>query len=702
MKTGNYAMSPVGDNDEDGKNELFEEPSLDHEKLLGTLESTEVLEKIKKLVNTAHVYFDQNNLDYIYQTEFVMLNKQWTDLEEAKRTNNSKPTLSFNLLYPQVNEILGEYAENTPGLVIRSKKKDDPMTDQKVEIYDGLVRQICEDNRLDMGAIATLRNTLVGGFSIIEVGREYESPLSFDQKITLTFGEDPTSYFFDPAATQMDKGDGRFCGRIYSLDKEDYHRLYGEEASENSFPTSFNEYAQNSVIGNRINVCKIFLKHFYKATIVKLSNGKVVLKDKSKKIIKEENDKLVMEYRAGRVRELRPITIVDERDTMAYRICEYHCVYDEILKIEYWPIDKLPFIFVDGDSSRYQGYQYTKSFCKFAVAQQRLLNYVRSETAAYLLSSQRGQWAGEPGCFSRFDEWTDPGRVTTHLRMNRDSKGQYPTFVPSNPFPQSMIELDASLSEGMRGVLGRYPANSGAPTKEISNVAIQTKIKQANHAANVYVNNVSQNAIQSMGKIIIELIKHTHDTTRDVVIRDKEGDTKMLTINSPSMGGYLNEITDEELDINIESGGNWQVQKDAETKIMMGIGAMYPPSAPVVTYLAAKNSDVPNKNEFIDLIKLTLPPNLQSAINKTPMPPQPPTPEENLQQQKLNNEMATLEIKKQAMITDLRVAEIKAGAEIGNAQIKLEEAITRRSESHRDRLMEENSKLKGMLGQLLS
>lgn len=658
--------------------------------------------QIVKHTNDAFAYFNDCYEDFREQTRIVMLDEQWDPGVVTDRELNSKPSLVNNLLYPFASQIIGEYMDFSPGLVVRGNYD---AIEQKAELAGSLIRQIFYESKFVMQCQTILQHQLIGGFGGWEVYREYENPMSFNQKLMVRALDEPTSATWDPAARDRTKSDARFSLKLYRMPRDKFDKTYPEYAGAQSFP--YYGYLADSTsetynTNDDIVICKFFYMEERIKKIVQLSDGETCLK-------KDANDEIEKRYSA-QIRQfgtiVEKVEVVAERDSYDKKVIESDLVNNCTLDTTIFPGNNNPLIFVDGHSTFVDGQQYFRSYTKGANDLQRLLNYITSELATFLLNSERTSWLVTPDNIAGFeDDWDDTSNNKPYKIANPDPRSGMPQHFDATPFPPALIELRGSIVNAIRETLNHYQQmNGGSGRTEESGVAIRTKIKQGNKNPNIYVQNLN-NSTEQLGRVLLGAMSEVYDTTRLITVRDKEDRAQRVLINEPHYGGeYLNEIKIDEFSVTVESGGNFEAQKMEELSMLLSYLPNDPQLAVAFRDLIIGLFNLDKKEQFIERARAMLPPEIKAVSEGLPPPPPQPTPEQLLEEQKINNEMAhqaikqeELQFKREKMMMDARNAElnqrnaeIKANAEIANTILKTKQAqYAHARELHRARKEEE-------------
>lgn len=673
-------------------------------------------EEVTRKIGEA-VAFNSLNCDkYRFNTRFVMLGQQWAGYEYGVRTPKGKATLTFNLIKTFINQIVGEYRKYIPGLVIRGKNEG---FEETAQIVNGLQRQIFYESKIATILQQALRRTMVGGFSVIEVNREYDNPRSFLQKISLKGDTDPTAYYFAPDAVDATKSSADYCGEIIWTTKSKLMRTFKNIENAQSFPISnLPATSTQQSRSDQIALCHHFEKVYKENKIAQLSNGMVVDASEAKSKIIELNAAQEFMIYTGMLQEKEEITVLEERDTVDFDIYEYYLLDNKVIDSSVLPGKNMPRIFVDGDSVYDDGQQITVGFADLAMDQQRLLNYVRSQLASFLLTSSTTQWIGTKENFRGHEmAWRRKDQGEPYLTANPDPlTGKFPEKFDATPFPPALLGLDDQLVRNVRELMGHYQAMDGAGGTDESGVALNTKIKQGNNASNVFIDNINV-ALEQVGRVCIGMMPHVYDTTRELTIRDKDDKPKTITINEPAANGsYLNEIKIDDYSVTVEAAGNFEAQRMEELKLLLQYIPNDPALMSVCRDLLVKRFNLEDKEEFVERARMVLPPEIKAQLDGEELPPPPPNPEVQvesmkaqvemekqktermniaLEQEKINTEREKLGLGVRNALLQQKTTDTKAFAEITKASLALQQAHV----THQTKMHEHKKKLDGLLMQ---
>jgi hypothetical protein len=590
----------------------------------------DILDEIKKDINAWFNYF-KNNIDrYKKEVRFTVLGEQWDEADKAEYDDRRKPRLTINKLYSYIQQIVGEQRSNTADIELNT---DENIDKKIIEIHEGLVRDIAYNSKGEIAAQTAFECALLG-YGAIAVNTEFENSNSFNQRIIIETIKDPVSVFFDPAAKDVTKEDGDFCGMWNILSHDEFKALWpnkeittGLSLGENNIEGLF-EWMTN----DNVAVVDVYKKKWKRKKISLLSNGEVVDSKDADEIISAHYAQYATDQYGNYTDNFVSLEIVDERWTKDYEIWHYKISGVEILEKTKWPSKLLPLVFMDGNSYTIEGEQITKSFTEFAHDAQRYYNFLKSDITQYIKSGRKEQWYGDVECIAGYEEvWKNPDRIEGLLPFRTIPGKQSPSKTSPIEIPSSLMAQQAYVDTEIHTVLGIFQSTRGDIGNEISGVAIANKIRQGYSSAYVYIDNRNR-AIEQIGRIVVSLIPHIYDTERSIFITDADNQQKSVKIND----GETN-ISKSNFNIKVKAGSSFAMQKNENITKMKDLMQIYPDARPYLVGDYVKNLDLNNAVQLARELDDALVPEHVKAKREGRQPaPQPPNPMMIAQMQNLH------------------------------------------------------------------
>ena len=632
-----------------------------NEELLAKLEDegideAEVLKKAREDLVLWDGYFGENVVRGKDDMNFV-LRDQWSAVERSEFSRLFKPAMSFNKLYDTCKKVLGEQRKNKPDLIVRSltgKSKQ-----EQIDLRADLVRTISYQSQNDLVYQTAFRQALMMGYGAFEICLDYESPRSFNKIIRYELIPDVTRTSFDPTAMKPHKGDGNFCARQYVYTKEEFYATYPHVMNPVSYsdPRSLLDFQWET--RDTIVVCKYSRKEWYPIKLLLLSDGQAVTEDEWDDMQEdiERRKSLAAGSKVVGDMILKGIPeIVGERMSKDYKIRQYILTQNQIIEFTKWPSKYLPLIFCDGDSNFINGQQYTRSFIHEAKDAQKFINYVGSEVAAEIKNRRREQWIGTPdNILGNEQMWRNPELQAGILIAKPDPKtGAMPQKMQPWELSQTLLAQYQRGCQDIREILG-FSENEALQGRDISGKARRERKMEGSMSAYVWFDNLNQ-ALEQGGRVVLDLLPEiAGENERHMVISKADGNTDSIVLNKivgESESGEIlreNSLDNGDYDIEIDTGPSFAVQKDIALEFMQQTLAANPTVFPLIADLWAKNLDVQFMPQIAERFKTLVPPQILAKEEGKELPPQPPSPQEQMAQQQMQAQQQQMMMNEQKM-----------------------------------------------------
>lgn len=620
------------------------------------IDQAEILTKAREDMVLWDGYFGENITRGKDDMNFV-LRDQWSAVERSEFTRTFKPPMVFNKLYDPVKKVLGEQRKNKPDLMVRSLTGKS--SQKQIDLRADLVRTISYQSQNDLVYQSAFKQSLMMGFGAFEICLEYENPRSFNQVIRYELIPDVIRTSFDPTALKPHKGDGNFCARQFLYTKEEFYATFPwvENPISYSDPRSLLDFQWET--RDTIVVCKYTHKEWYPLKILLLTDGRTVTEDEWKEMQKdiEMRKKLAEDSKVvGSIIRRTIPEVHGERMSKDYEIRQYILTQNQIIEFNDWPSKYLPMIFVDGDSNYINGQQYTRSFIHEAKDAQKFINYVGSEIAAEIKNRRREQWLGTPdNIVGQEQMWRNPEVQTGILLAKPDPKsGMMPVKQAPWELSQTLLQQYQRGSQDIREILG-FSENEALQGRDISGKARRERQREGAMSSFVWNDNLNQ-AIEQGGRVVLDLLPViAGEQERHMVISKADGRTDSITLNKiigESEDGRPirdNALDGGDYDIEIDTGPSFAVQKDIALEFFQQTLQANPQTFPLIADLWAKNLDVQFMPQIAERFKTLVPPQILAKEEGKPMPPQPPSPQEQMMQAEMKEKQQLLAMNEQKM-----------------------------------------------------
>jgi hypothetical protein len=632
-----------------------------NEELQGRLEDAgideaEVLKKAREDLVLWDGYFGENMVRGKDDMNFV-LRDQWSAVERSEFSRLFKPAMTFNKLYDVTKKVIGEQRKNKPDLMVRSLTGKS--TQKQIDLRADLVRTISYQSQNDLVYQTAFRSSLMMGFGAFEICLEYEGPKSFNQVIRYDLIPDVTRTSFDPTAMKPHKGDGNFCGRQFVYTKEEFYATYPWVMNPVSYsdPRSLLDFQWET--RDTIVVCKYNRKEWYPLKVLLLTDGSTVTEDEwyeMQKDIEMQKKLAASSQIVGDIIRQSIPEVHGERMSKDYKIRQYMLTQNQIIEYTDWPSKYLPLIFIDGDSNFINGQQYTRSFIHEAKDAQKFVNYVGSEVAAEIKNRRREQWLGTPdNILGNEQMWRNPELQSGILIAKPDPKtGAMPQKLPPWELSQTLLQQYQRGCQDMREILG-FSETEALQGRDMSGKARRERKMEGSMSAYVYFDNLNQ-AIEQGGRVVLDLLPViAGERERHMVVSKADGRTDSITLNKvvgQSENGEPireNALDGGEYDVEIDTGPSFAVQKDIALEFFQQTLQANPQTFPLIGDLWAKNLDIQYMPQIADRFKTLVPPQILAQEEGKQLPPQPPSPQEQMMQAQMKVQQQQMMMNEQKM-----------------------------------------------------
>lgn len=620
------------------------------------IDEAEVLKRAREDLVLWDGYFDENVVRGRDDMNFL-LRDQWSAVERSEFSRLFKPAMTFNKLYDVTKKIAGEQRKNKPDLMVRSLTGK--ANQKQIDLRADLVRTISYKSQNDLVYQTAFRSALMMGYGAFEICLDYENPLSFNQVIRYELIPDASRTSFDPTAMMPHKGDGNFCSRQYLYTKEEFYATFPHVSNPVSYsdPRSLLDFQWET--RDTIVVCKYTRKEWFPIKLLLLSNGDSVTEDEWEEMQKEIKVKEEIAKSSQVVGDiiLREIPrVVGERNSKDYVIRQYILTQNQIIDFTDWPSKYLPIIFVDGDSNYINGKQYTRSFIHEAKDAQKFANYVGSEIAAEIKNRRREQWLGTPdNILGNEQVWRNPELQAGILTAKPDPKtGQMPQKMPPWELSQTLLQQFQRASQDMREIMG-FSETEALQGRDMSGKARRERKMEGSMSAYVWFDNLNQ-AIEQGGRVVNDLLPIiAGENERHMIVSKADGRTESITLNKITGQGEdgqpirENVLDTGDYDVEIDTGPSFAVQKDIALEFFQQTIQANPQTFPLIADLWAKNLDVQYMPQIASRFKTLVPPQIIAEEEGKQLPPQPPSPQEQMMQAQMQQQQQQMAMNEQKM-----------------------------------------------------
>lgn len=597
--------------------------------------------------------------------------EQWDETVLAER-GTDRLNLTINLMPTFLDQIDGDIRLRSPEIKI--KAVDDDSDPDTADVIEGLIRSIQRNSHsIKVHSFAGL-HAAASGRGAWRIVTEYINDNTFWQQIVIKRITDAYSVYYDPAAEQDDKQDGRYFFILTSMEKDVYEEKYGKKPPDyESLGEEFFRWEKE----NRVVVGEYFHKEVVeKKTIYQKADGEVT----------ENPDEAPKDAKSRKI-DVEKIywTLTDGKN---------------VLESAEVPGKYFPVVLTWGKQLTVKGKLETRGIARHAKDSQRLYNYFRSNEAETSALQPKQPYLMPDICLTGGDEdftsvWNKANDENLpYLPYHYDE--EHPNARPRREQPPRASTANHEqlmvAKEEVRDTIGIQKAAMGMESNETSGRAIEKRQRESDTGQFAYIDNLSA-AVRTEGKIILSMIPEIYDYNSTIRILGKDMREKVIEINGNRKSkkkGEVFDLTIGQYDVDIDTAGSYSTQREEfQEKITNLLPSLPPEQIAVITDILFEMQDFHRADDIAKRIKKTLDPSLLDKEDRDDEDDQPPVPtqEEVLQQVLESSEAKEAEAKTEEASVKLETARVKKQQEEAKLeQMNLENSF--KEENLRETIMQ--------------
>ena len=555
----------------------------------------------------------ENRIEALDDLRFAKLGEQWPEQVRQQRIKDGRPCLTINRQPAFIRQVVNEARQNRPGIQVHPV---DGVADPAIaEIYNGLIRNIEQTSKADVAYDTAVDCAVSNGFGYFRINTDYADDDSFDLDLRIERIVNPFSVYGDPLATGCDSADWNQCFVTEVLGHDAFRAKYKGAEPVNWRGSGYDQLAAPWAQDKSVLVAEWWRRERVKGRIVALSDGSVL----DVEVYAKQKDGL----------DAQGVAVLGERQTMRHRVTQTVLTGAEVLETNDWVGKYIPIVPVYGDEVNVEGKRYFRSLIRDAKDAQRMLNYWRTASTELTALAPRVPFIGRKGTFK------SDARKWATVNSQNHAFIEYDGETPPQRQPLDSgraigaIQEALNAAEDMKAILGMYDASLGARSNETSGRAIIARQREGDTSNFHFIDNLSR-AIEHGGRILIDLIPLVYSGQRMVRVLgpDKKASTVQLgqaiAVKGPDGQAAVDPVTNLPItkvcdltrgkyDLTVESGPSYASRRQETADQILRMIQAYPPAAPVLGDLLAKNLDWPDADEVARRLNALLPPQLQAA-----------------------------------------------------------------------------------------
>ena len=541
---------------------------------------------------------------------------QWEPAVKARRHLATQPMLTINKTHTHWLHVVNNLKANKPSVQVHPT--NDEATYEAAEIFEGLVRHIEYKSNAKVAYDIAAEHMVGGGIGYWRLTTAYADDSTFDQEIFIKEVPDAMSVYLDPHIKRKDGLDAKF-GFIY------------EDMPRREFERKFPNYKlpATSPSGNQMWITKdvVRLAEYYELEVRKewlyaLENPDGSMRYAKESDISVDERKLFNEaIRQGAEGITR--RRIDKRTIKKYLIGG-----DEVLEKGTWPGSYVPIIRCPGEEVVIEGRLDRKGLIRYMKDAQRAYNYNASAAIEFGALQSKSPYMAPVEAIEGLENYWATANTENHAYLpynHADENGNpIPSPVRQQPPSSAPVYMEgmATAAQELMMTSGQYDQTFGEQSQELSGVSIEKRVNQGERVTYHFQDNQNM-AIQTTGRMIIDLIPKVYDTKRIVRILGDDNTESQIMVD-PELAQPMKKTEDEEnarvtaifnpnvgkYDVVAEVGPSYDTRRQEAFDAMTKLLAAQPALSQVIGDLYMGSADFPNADKLQERMRNWIPPNI--------------------------------------------------------------------------------------------
>lgn len=518
--------------------------------------------------------------------------EQWDSYDYRQRQLERRPALVINRLPSFKNQIVNEQRQNPAA--IRVSPVDDKADKDTAKVLQGIIRHIEVASGADTAYATAFESAVTHGKGWVRVLTEYETPMSFSQRILIQRVRNPFCVYADPGAKEFDYSDMQWAFIVESMSRDAFMNAYPQidKRQYDAWTATGDAWVQRDAV----RVAEYFYLEHRRRKIVRLLDDSVILKDEV----------------------TRGTPIVEERETMIPTVYWCKICGHEVLERTQWLGKWIPLIPVLGDEMDIDNKLMYAGIIRHAKDPQRMYNYWASSETETIALAPKAPYIGAEGQFENHPEWKT-ANIRNHAYLQYKPVSIGGTLAPppqrnvQEPPVAAITQARLLAADDLKATTGIYDASLGNRSNETSGRAIQSRQQESDTANYHYPDNLRR-AIRHLGRVLVDLIPRVYDQPRVMRIIGEDDTEQVVSVNQPFQPQpgieRIYDLTVGTYDVVTSLGPSFATKRQEAAQNMLDLTQAFPKLGEVAGDLVVKNMDWPGAQEISTRLRKTLPPGL--------------------------------------------------------------------------------------------
>ena len=566
------------------------------------MKTEDILKDAREAFDLAAESEAENRREALDDIRFARLGEQWPARVRQDRELDGRPCLTINRLPAFIRQVVNDARQNKPSITCHPV--DDGADPETAEIFNGLIRNIEQSSDAEVAYDTALDFAVTGGFGYFRINTRYANDDGFDQDLVIERVANPFSIYGDPNSTAADSSDWNAAFVIDTLPKAVFEARWKGADPTDWTADSYLGLAAPWLDGDRVTVAEYWRREAVNRTILALSDGQVVDED----VYREQ--KALFDGLG--------VSVVGRPRTVAsHRVKQLIMTGAEVLETVDWAGKFIPIVPVYGEELHVDGRRRLRSLVRDAKDPQRMFNYWRTTSTELVALAPKTPFIGRKGAFETDAAKWATANTQSHAYIEYDG-AEPPQRQPFAGAPAGALAEALSASDDIKAIIGMHDASLGARSNEISGAAIMARQREGDVSTFHYIDNLGR-AIRHAGRILVDLIPKVYSAPRVVRVLGADGQASLAPLNQPfqaqaadpqGQGRKIEKIYDltaGKYDLTVNSGPSFTSRREEAATQMIALIQAYPPCAPIIGDLLAKNLDWPGADQIAERLAAMLP-----------------------------------------------------------------------------------------------
>ena len=513
---------------------------------------------------------------------FARLGEQWPEAIRRAREQEGRPCLTLNRLPAFIRQVVNEARQNRPAITCHPvDSAADPAT---AEVLNGLIRNIEQSSDADVAYDTALDFAVTCGFGVLRIVARPSEGGSEDLDLAIERVADPFSVWGDPDSLAADSSDWDVAFVTRQMDRRAFAARWPDaEAVDFEDEDPAGAGGPRREAGGQVRLVEFWRREAVERSLITLTDG-------------QEMEAQVFEARRPFLEAAGLAPVGPPRTAPGVRVVQRILSGAAVLETVDWPGRFIPLVPVYGEEIRVDGRRRLRGLVRDARDAQRMFNYWRTTSTELVALAPKAPFIGRKGAFDTDQAKWASANSQTHAFIEYDGP-EPPQRQPFAGVPAGALQEALNAADDLKSIMGLHDASLGARSNETSGKAILARQREGDVSTFHYIDNLSR-AIRHAGRVLIDLIPRVYSTQRMVRILGPDGAPALVQVNgAEGGGGRVFDLGVGRYDLTVRAGPSFASRREEAASQMIELIRAYPPAAPLIGDLLARNLDWPGADE---------------------------------------------------------------------------------------------------------